>query len=144
MSNEQYLLVSYLAAGGLGLAAAVGTALILAGPHRDVTGGPARRLGRLFRRLFPPWLVLAVAFGFVSVSYIDCEHEDYPAVVADRDHLYEKSREHVRWMAGSLAASLFMYGFALVPLLWVRARRSPKGPFKLQDGPPSPDRRKGG
>jgi len=123
MSNEHYLLVSYVAAAGLGLAAAVGTALILAGPHREVTGGPPRRLGRLFRRLFPPWLVLAVAFGFVSVSYIDCEHGNYEAVVGDRDHLYEKSREHVRWMAGSLAASLFMYGFALVPLLWARTRR---------------------
>ena len=124
MSNEQYLYVSYLGSAGLGIAAALGTALILAGAHREATGGAAQRLGHLFRRAFPPWLVLAVALGFVSVSYIDCEHRSYEAVVADRAHLDAKVRELVSAMAAYLAVGLGSYASALVLFLWARARQT--------------------
>ena len=144
MTNEHYLIVSHLAAAGLGLGAVLGTAAILAGPHREATGGSLRRLGYLFRRVFRPWLVLAVAFGFVSVSYIDCDHGNYQAVVGDRDHLHEKSREHVMWMASSLAVAILVYGFAMVPLLWARARKARGASPKTRLRAAGTDDRKGG
>lgn len=123
MTNEQYLYVSYFAAavGGIGLAAL--TAIILAHPHRQATEGPILpKLGKLLRRVFPSWLILTVLLGFISVSYIDCAHDNYAAVVADRDHLVSKTQEQVHLMSICLAVALTTYAVVLTLFLWARAR----------------------
>jgi len=123
VTNEQYLYISYFvaAAGGVGLATL--TAIILARPNRQATEGQILpKLGRFLRRAFPSWLVLMVLLAFVSVSYIDCAHENYSKVVADRDHLVNKTQEQVFQMSIYLSIALMSYAVVLMLFLWARAR----------------------
>lgn len=124
MTNEQLLHISYFASAAVGVGLAVITALILARPHRLATAGTVlRKLGSILRRVLPSWLVLAALLGFMSVSYFDCGHSDYAAIVADRPHLIDKTQEHLSRMSLYLAVALTAYGFVLVLFLWARARR---------------------
>lgn len=123
MTNEQFLYVSYFAAvaGGVGLA--VLTAVILAGPNRQATGGKLLpKLGKFLIRAFPSWLVLMVLLAFISVSYIDCAHENYAEVVADRDHLVNTTQQQISQMSIYLSIALMSYAAVLILFLWARAR----------------------
>jgi len=123
MDNERYLVVSYFAAAGIGVAMALATALVLGGPIRRALAAAAP-LARLLRRALPPWLVLAVLLGFLSVTYFDCQHKTYQDIVADRHHLVERTFEQGSQMAVYLAAALVAYGLALGIGLAAQARRA--------------------
>ncbi len=123
MTNEQYLYISYFAAAAGGVVLAILTAIILARPNRQATEGQILpKLGKFLRRVFPSWLILTVLLGFISVSYIDCAHENYAKVVADRDHLVDKTQEQVFLMSICLAVALMAYALVLMLFLWARAR----------------------
>jgi len=123
MTNESYLYVSYFAAIILGLVLAGVTWVILHGPHREATtAAKVKKLGSLMRRIFPSWLTLTVLLAFISVSYFDCSHTNYTQIVADRDHLVDKTQEQVYRMLVWLAIALFSYCSLLVLFLWARAR----------------------
>ena len=122
MTNEQYLRVSYFAAAAIGLALAALTAWELRGPLRRALAGAARPLARIVRRALGVWLLLGVLLGFLSVSYIDCQHHDYREVVADRDHLVATTRAHAREMTGYLAAFALAYGLVVGAVLMGKAR----------------------
>ncbi len=123
MTNETYLYVSYFSAIILGLALATVTAVVLRKPHQKiVAAAKVRKLGSLVKRVFSFWVFVAVLLAFISVSYIDCSHENYAKVIADRDHLIDKTQAHVCRMSICLAIALFTYCFALVLFLWARAR----------------------
>lgn len=123
MTNESYLNVSYFAAVILGLFLAVMTWFILYRPHKEATtAAKIEKLGSLVRRVFPSWLILAVLLAFISVSYFDCDHTNYEQIVADRDHLVDKTQEQVYTMLVCLAVALFSYCFVLVLFLWARAK----------------------
>jgi purine-cytosine permease-like protein len=129
VTNEQYLQVSYFLAATAGVVAAVVTGLLLARAHREATEAPAlARLGKLLRRVFPTWLILAVLLGFLSVSYFDCDHHSYSAVVANREYLVNKTEEQASSMARYLATALIAYGFVLAGFLLARARADAKKP----------------
>lgn len=129
MTNDQYLQVSYFIAAAAGVVAAVATGLLLARPHREATEDPAlARLGKLLRRFFPTWLILAVLLGFLSVSYLDCNHHSYSDVVAHREYLVDKTEEQGTTMARYLAIALIAYGFVLGGVLLARARAAVKKP----------------
>ena len=123
MSNESYLIVSYFAAAGAGVVLALGTALVLGGPVRRALKAAAP-LGRLLRRALPPWLVLVVLMGFLSVTYFDCQHDTYQKIVADRAHLVNKTFEQGGGMTKYLAVALPVYGLVLGIGLWAQARRT--------------------
>lgn len=125
MNNETYLRLSYFVAAAIGVLAAVAAVLVLRRRHRDATGGDAPNgLGRLLRRAFPTWLILAVLLGFMSVTYFDCGHKTYPSIVGDRAHLVCKTQEQASAMAYYLAAALVGYGFVVMLGLWARARKA--------------------
>ena len=106
------------------MVAAVVTALILAGANRLATAGLVlKKLGAIFRRVFPTWLVLAVILGFMSVSYFDCGHSSYAEIVKDRPHLVRTTHEQASAMLRYLALALVVYGFILMLFLWARARQ---------------------
>ena len=123
MDNERYLVVSYFAAAGIGVAMALATALVLGGPIRRALAAAAP-LARLLRRALPPWLVLAVLLGFLSVTYFDCQHKTYQDIVANRYHLVEKTFEQGSHMAVYLASALVAYGLVLGIGLAAQARRA--------------------
>ena len=123
MTNEQYLHISYFvaAAGGAGLAVLM--AIILACPNRQATKAKTLpELGRFLRRAFPSWLILMVLLGFISVSYIDCEHTNYSKVVADRNHLVDITQQQVSRMSIDLGIALMSYLVVLMLFLWACAR----------------------
>jgi len=123
MTNEAYLYTSYFAAIILGFVLATVTLGILRRPHPEATtGAKVKKLGSLMRHVFPSWLILAVLLAFISVSYIDCNHSTYAQVVADRNHLVDKTQEQVYTMLIWLTFALFTYCFVLVLFLWARAR----------------------
>ena len=128
MTNETYLVVSYFAAAAGGAGLAVATAAVLAGPNRLATIGKAcDTLGRILRRAFPAWLILAVAMGFASVTYFDCQHTNYASITGDYNHLVRKTQEQASAMSYYLAAAIVAYGFVLAAFLWARARTSRNG-----------------
>ena len=130
MTNEQYLYVSYFAAVGVALGMVVVVTMILRRPHAEALGATTSRLGPMLRRVFPPWLILAVLMGFLSVSYFDCGHGTYESIVENREYLVRKTGEQTSAMARYLAAALTGYGLVMVLALWVRARH---GRNKTQD-----------
>ena len=113
MTNEQYLVVSYFAAAGVGVLLAVLTALFLSAPLSKALGQVARPLAAVFRRFLPSWLILAVLLGFLSVTYYDCDHGTYQKIVADRHHLVQKNFEQGSAMTEYLAVGLSAYGLVL-------------------------------
>jgi len=127
VTNETFLYLSYFSALILGLGLACVTLAALRKSHREIIASDAvGMLGSLIKRVFSFWVFVAVLLAFISVSYIDCSHENYASVVADRDHLVNKTQEHLSRMSICLAVALFTYCLALILFLWagVKARQS--------------------
>jgi H+/Cl- antiporter ClcA len=121
VTNEQYLHVSYFAAAIGGAALATLTAALLASANRQATQGRILpRLGKFLRRVLPPWLILTLLLGFMSVSYMECR--SYSEVVADRSYLVDKTQQQIHRMAIYLAIAVMAYAAVLVLFLWARAR----------------------
>lgn len=113
MTNEAYLVFSYFAVAVGGVVLAGLTALWLAGPLRRATAPLRGAIARLFRRALPAWLVLLVLGGFLSVSYIDCAHQTYEAVVADRAHMQDVTANQARHVLTYLGIGLLSFSLAL-------------------------------
>ena len=120
MSTERYLYISYFAALACGVVLACGLAAMLAGPLRKAA--VVRPIGTVVRRAFPVWLLLAVLLGFMSVSYIDCAHEDYADVLADGEHLVRKTQDQAVAMMRYVAIGLVVWGMVVMLLLYASAR----------------------
>ena len=141
MSTERYLYISYFAALAGGVALACGLAALLAGPLRRAA--VLRPIGTVVRRAFPVWLLLAVLLGFMSVSYIDCAHEDYADVLADGEHLVRKTQDQAVAMMRYAAIGLVVWGMVVMLLLYAsaRARRAKTAKArKVPDCPNNPRR----
>jgi len=123
MSNEQYLVTSYFAAAGAGVAVAVAVALVLRKPLRRALEACATPPARLLRRALPVWLILAVLLGFLSVTYVDCEHGSYETIVADRDHLVEKTREQGSAMSLYVAGGLVLFSLLVGLYVFAHTRK---------------------
>ena len=128
MTNETYLTVSYFCAAATGVAAAIATGLLLRGPLRRAVAHVVAPVARAVRRMLPAWLVLAALFAFTTVSYIDCEHKDYAAVIANRDHLEHVTRTQAATMLYWLCYALLAYSLGLVVVLALCTRKAPPPP----------------
>ena len=127
MTNETYLVVSYFAVAVGGVVLALMTAGLLLSPAGRAFGERLRPVGRFFRRVLSPWLVLTVIFAFMTVSYFDCTHHTYDDVVADRDHLEAVTSSQASRMVLVLTIALSVYTIALTIALGLGARkRRPK------------------
>ena len=109
MTSEQYLIVSYFTAVACGVLAAVVTVLALRKGLAEAVATVMAPLGRVLRRVLPVWLILVVLCGFLSVSYMDCDHHDYEGVVADRPHLVATTHTQASRMAAYLGVGLLAY-----------------------------------
>jgi len=122
MTNEQYLIVSYFAVAGAGVALAVLTTLVLMGPVKRALEGAVAPLARILRRALPAWLVLAALLGFLSVSYFDCAHTKYEQIVNNRPYLEKKNFEQGSQICRYAAVALAAYAAALGLALFAHAR----------------------
>ncbi|MHC4986549.1 MAG: hypothetical protein ACYTFO_10390 [Planctomycetota bacterium] len=123
MTNETYLVVSYFAAAVGGVVLALITAALLLSPAGQAFGERLRPVGRLFRRVLSPWLVLTAIFAFMTVSYFDCTHHTYDDVVTDRDHLEAVTVSQASRIVLALTIALFLYAIALTVALGLGARK---------------------
>ena len=138
MTNEQYLIVSYFTAAGGGLVMAVITAALLRGALRQALRSVLSPLGRLLRRVLPAWLILAVLFAFMSVSYFDCTHHTYQEVVADRPHMIDVTRAQIQHMLLYVSIAMFAYTLGLAVMLAISPRiagNEPKDDTRSAGGP---------
>ena len=124
MTNEHYLMVSYFAAAVAGVAATVAVAIVLRKPLREALAACATPLARIVRRALPAWLVLAVLFGFLSVTYFDCGHNSYEKIVADRGHLVSKTCEQGSAMSLYVAGGLVLFSLVVGLCVFAHARRA--------------------
>ena len=123
MTNEHYLVVSYFAAAGAGVVAAVAVALVLRKPLRKALAACVAPLAPIVRRSLPAWLVLAVLLGFLSVTYFDCGHDSYEKIVADREHLVSKTCEQGSAMSLYVAVGLVLFSLVVGLCVFAHARR---------------------
>ena len=136
MTNETFLYLSYFSALVLGLVLACVMLVVLRKSHREIIASDkVRKLGSLIKRVFSFWVFVAVLLAFISVSYIDCSHENYASVIADRDHLVNKTQEHLSRMSICLAVALFTYCLALVLFLWAGVKAKQSAPPPLPNPP---------
>ncbi len=119
MTNDEYLVVSYIAAIDIGVIAAALIALLMSRPLRHAVSGLVGRIGHVARRVFPIWLVLLVLFAFMSVSYLDCKHHDYQQVVAEREYLVQRTQLQTERMMLWLAGGILAFSLALAVMLLV-------------------------
>lgn len=134
MTNEQYLIVSYFAAAGGGVAAAVLTGVALTAPLRHAIGAFVAPVRRLFSRTLFVWLILAGLLAFLSVGYFgQCDHQTYRSIVDDYPWLVQKNHEQAESICLYLAIGVLTYSLVLaVMLILLRSRRighvKPGGP----------------
>jgi len=122
MTNEQYLIISYFAVAGAGVALAILTTLVLRGPLGRALQGAVAPLAQILRRALPAWLILAALLGFLSVSYFDCAHKTYEDVVKDESYLVGKNFEQGAQVCRYAAVGLAAYAVALGLALFAHAR----------------------
>ena len=122
MTNEQYLIVSYFAVAGGGVALAILTTFVLMGPVKRALEGAVAPLARILRRALPAWLILAALLGFMSVSYFDCAHKTYEDIVKDESFLVGKNFEQGAQVCRYAAVALAAYAVALGLALFAYAR----------------------
>ncbi|MEW6444077.1 MAG: hypothetical protein AB1640_24290 [bacterium] len=114
MTNEQYLIVSYVAVAGACLALGLATHALL---HRSfaalTAAAPGGRLGRIFKRLFLLGIVLPAMAGFLSVSFRSCEVRTYAGIVANRSYLIAKNLEQLGASLSYIAIAIWLWGFLI-------------------------------
>jgi hypothetical protein len=121
MTNESYLNFSYTAIAISGIVLAVVLWFILQKNVIDATQENRAGMGRLIRRIFPSWLILAAILGFISVTYFDCSHETYVKIVDDRGHLINKSKEQAWAILMFLAAAIMFYAMLMSVFLMIKS-----------------------
>ena len=115
MTNERYLIVSYFAGAAVSLA--VGTLVYVYlrrsfGEVADAVSG--RRFSTILKRLFPFGMVFPAFLGFISVSYLSCNHDTYTKVVQSRDYLLQKNQEQLSMTLFSLVVAILVWDQILV------------------------------
>jgi hypothetical protein len=131
MSNETYLIVSYLAAGLLCFLFGWGACVWL---RRSVNGiadaVPQRKWGDLLRRSFPISLVLFALISFLSVTYYGgCDPRTYEKIVTDRDYITQVNQQQLSKSLDSLALAVGIWG-GIILLGLVAIRRAEKSVSK--------------
>jgi len=123
MTNEQYLIVFYFAAGLLSLGSALATYLWL---HRSFVGVvrviPSGHFARILRKLFSPGIILPALFGFFSVSFRSCEKDTYEKIIADRAYLVAKNQEQISASLSHIVVALLVWGFIVLGALFIIKR----------------------
>jgi hypothetical protein len=110
MTNDTYLVVSYVICAALSITLGLLVYLFLRRPFVAVAeGAPWKHLRLILRRLFPIGLLFPALLGFVSVSYQSCDRETYKKIVDSRGYLIEKNREQISSTLLSLAVAILAW-----------------------------------
>ena len=123
MTNDTYLVVSYVVGAALSIALGTLVYLFLRRPFAVVAdAAPRKSLRSILNRLFPIGLLFPALLGFVSVSYQSCDRQTYEKIVECRDYLIEKNREQISSTLLSIVVAVLVWD-AVILLLTKLAQR---------------------
>jgi len=125
MTNDQYLIVSYVICAVLSIALAMLVYLFLRGPFSAVADtAPSKHLRSILRKLFPVGVLLPALLGFLSVSYWSCGRATYEEIVQSRRYLVEKNQEQISSTLLSIAVAILVWDAVILLLTKLAQRRS--------------------
>ena len=111
MTNEQYLVVSYILVGIASLALGLGTYVLLRQSFLAITKlVPYEKFGLILRKLFLVGIVLPALVGFFSVSFKSCDHETYQQIIKERAYLIDKNQAQLRTSMKYICVALLLWG----------------------------------
>ena len=126
MTNEQYLIVSYVLVGVVCMTLGLATYGLLRRSFAALTTAvPGGKLGRLLRRLFLLGILLPAAAGFFSVTFRSCERTTYQAIIADRSYLVAKNQEQLGTSMSHMCIAFLLWGL-IVAVGFVAAGKKDK------------------
>ncbi len=124
MTNDQYLVVSYVFCAALSIAMGAVVYKFLRRPFAGVaSAAPNRHLGSLLKRLFPVGMLFPALLGFVSVSYQSCDRQTYAKIVENRSYLVEKNQEQISSILVSLVIAVLVWDALILLLTKIEQRR---------------------
>src|SRR5271154_538617 len=110
MTNDTYLIVSYVVCCALSIALGALVYLFLRRPFAVVAdAAPRKNLRSILKTLFPIGFFFPALLGFVSVSYQSCGHQTFAKIVESRSYLVQKNQEQISSTLLSIAVAVLVW-----------------------------------
>jgi hypothetical protein len=125
MTNDTYLIVSYVVCAVLSIALGTLVYLFLRRPFAVVADAvPRKHLRSILKRLFPIGLLFPAFLGFVSVSYQSCDRKTYTKIVESRSYLVQKNQEQISSTLLSIVVAVVVWDVVILLLTKLAQRES--------------------
>ena len=125
MTNDTYLVVSYVVCAALSIALGALVYLFLRRPFAVVAdAAPRKNLRSILKRLFPMGLLFPALLGFVSVSYQSCDRRTYAKIVESRSYLVQKNQEQISSTLFSIVVAVLIWDVVILLLTKLAQRES--------------------
>ena len=125
MTNDSYLVVSYVVCAALSIALGILVYLFLRRPFAAVADAARwKNLRSILKRLFPIGLLFPALLGFVSVSYQSCHRQTYAKIVESRSYLVQKNREQISSTLLSIVVAVLVWDIVILLLTRFAQRES--------------------
>ena len=125
MTNDTYLVVSYVVCAALSIALGTLVYLFLRRLFAVVAdAAPRKNLRSILKRLFSIGLLFPALLGFVSVSYQSCGRQTYAKIVESRSYLVQKNQEQISSTLLSIAVAVLVWDVVILLLTKLAQRES--------------------
>lgn len=125
MTNDTYLVLSYVVCAALSVALGASVYLFLRRPFAVVADAtPRKHLRSILKRLFPIGLLFPALLGFVSVSYKSCGRQTYAKIVESRSYLVQKNQEQISSTLLSIVVAVLTWDVVILLLTKLAQRES--------------------
>jgi hypothetical protein len=125
MTNDTYLVLSYVICAALSIALGTSVYLLLRRPFAVVADAtPRKHLRSILKRLFPIGLLFPALLGFVSVSYKSCGRQTYAKIVESRSYLVQKNQEQISSTLFSIVVAVLIWDVVILLLTKLAQRES--------------------
>ena len=115
MSNEHYLIASYFASAAVSIALGTLVYLYLRRPFGEIAETASKKwFAAILKKVFPFGLFFPALMGFISVSYVSCNHETYEKIVQDRKYLVERNQQELSATLLFLVVAILVWNLLLV------------------------------
>ncbi len=125
MTNDTYLVLSYVVCAALSIALGTSVYLFLRRPFAVVADAtPGKHLRSILKRLFPIGVLSPALLGFVSVSYKSCGRQTYAKIVESRSYLVQKNQEQISSTLLSIVVAVLIWDVVILLLTKLAQRES--------------------
>ena len=125
MTNDTYLVVSYVVCAALSIALGTLVYLFLRRPFAVVAdAAPRKNLRSILKRLFSIGLLFPALLGFVSVSYQSCDRQTYAKIVESRSYLVQKNQKQISSTLLSIVVAVLVWDVVILLLTKFAQRES--------------------